>query len=111
SEAARDALLAEPAIREALESALSADIALVGIGSVGIGSSNVILDGLALSSDEREEFLAKNPVGDTCCRFFDANGKAIGGVVHDRVLAVELEELRRIPMVVGIATGAEKVAG
>ena len=111
SEAARDALLAEPAIREALESALSADIAMVGIGSVGIGSSNVILDGLALTDDERAAFLAENPVGDTCCRFFDAEGKAIGGVVHDRVLAVALEELRRIPMVIGVATGAEKVAG
>ncbi|HLU60119.1 MAG TPA: sugar-binding transcriptional regulator [Pseudonocardia sp.] len=111
SEAARDALLAEPAIRAALESALSADVAIVGIGSVGIGSSNVILDGLALSPEEREAFLAENPVGDTCCRFFDADGKPIGGVVHDRVLAVELEELRRIPVVVGVATGAEKVAG
>lgn len=111
SETARDALLAEPAIREALESALSADIAMVGIGSVGVGSSSVILDGLALSPDERAAFLAENPVGDTCCRFFDADGTAIGGVVHDRVLAVELEELRRIPTVVGVATGAEKVAG
>ncbi len=97
SETARDALLAEPAIREALQSALSADIAMVGIGSVGIGSSNVILDGLALTPDERAAFLAENPVGDTCCRFFDADGKPIGGVVHDRVLAVELDELRRIP--------------
>ena len=111
SETARDALLAEPAIREALQSALSADIAMVGIGSVGIGSSNVILDGLALTADERAAFLAENPVGDTCCRFFDADGKSIGGVVHDRVLAVELEELRRIPMVVGVATGAEKAPG
>jgi DNA-binding transcriptional regulator LsrR (DeoR family) len=111
SETARDALLAEPAIREALQSALSADIAMVGIGSVGIGSSNVILDGLALTPDERAAFLAENPVGDTCCRFFDADGTQIGGVVHDRVLAVELEELRRIPMVVGVATGAEKAAG
>lgn len=108
---ARDALLAEPAIHEALQSALSADIAMVGIGSVGIGSSNVILDGLALTPQERAEFMAEGPVGDTCCRFFDAEGRPIGGVVHDRVLAVELEELRRIPVVVGVATGAEKIAG
>jgi DNA-binding transcriptional regulator LsrR (DeoR family) len=111
SETARDALLAEPAIHEALQSALAADIAMVGIGSVGTGSSNVILDGLALTSDERAAFLKENPVGDTCCRFFDAAGRSIGGVVHDRVLAVELDELRRIAVVVGVATGAEKTAG
>jgi DNA-binding transcriptional regulator LsrR (DeoR family) len=84
---------------------------MVGIGTVGIGSSNVIVDGLALTDDERAAFLAEKPVGDTCCRFFDSDGKSVGGVVHDRVLAVELEELRRIPVVVGVATGAEKAAG
>src|ERR671915_655229 len=80
SETARDALLAEPAIREALQSALSADIAMVGIGSVGIGSSKVILDGLALTDDERAGFLAENPVGDTCCGFVD-------GLITDSGLA------------------------
>jgi DNA-binding transcriptional regulator LsrR (DeoR family) len=111
SETARDALLAEPAIREALQSALAADIAMVGIGTVGTGSSSLILDGLGLTADERAAFLAENPVGDTCCRFYDADGRPINGPVHDRVLAVELAELRRIPLVVGVATGAGKTAG
>jgi DNA-binding transcriptional regulator LsrR (DeoR family) len=111
SEGARDALLAEPAIKEVLQRAASADIAMVGIGSVGTGSSNDILEGLGLSPAERQEFLDAGPVGDACCRFFDAAGRAIRGVVHDRVLAVELDDLRRIPVVVGVATGVEKAPG
>jgi DNA-binding transcriptional regulator LsrR (DeoR family) len=111
SETARDALLAEPAVADVLQRAQTADIAMVGIGTVGTGSSREMLDGLGLSASERKAFLAARPVGDTCCRFFDAAGQAIRGVVHDRVLAVELDDLRRIPTVIGVATGVEKAPG
>jgi DNA-binding transcriptional regulator LsrR (DeoR family) len=111
SEAARDALLQEPAIGEVLARARTADIAMVGIGTAGTGSSNEIVDGLGLSGAERKAFLAAGPVGDTCCRFFDAAGRPIDGVVHDRVIAIELEQLAAIPIVVGVATGVEKAPG
>jgi DNA-binding transcriptional regulator LsrR (DeoR family) len=105
------ALRAEPAIREAFDHALSADIAMVGIGAVGGGSSAQILDGLALTPTQRAEFFAANPVGDTCCRFFDAAGNQIQGEVYDRVLAVDLADLPRIPTVIGVATGPDKAPG
>jgi DNA-binding transcriptional regulator LsrR (DeoR family) len=111
SRTARDALLAEPSINEVITRARSADIAVVGIGTVGIGSTRHILDGLGLTPAQRQAFLAEGPVGDSCCRFFTAQGRPIGGVVHDRVLAVELDDLRQIPTVVGLATGAEKAPG
>jgi DNA-binding transcriptional regulator LsrR (DeoR family) len=111
SETARDALLAEPTVADVLQRAQTADIAMVGIGAVGTGSSREMLDGLGLSAGERKSFFAEGPVGDTCCRFFDAAGRAIRGVVHDRVLAVELDHLRQIPAVVGVATGPKKAPG
>lgn len=111
SRAARDALLAEPAIAEVLARALTADIAMVGIGAVGTGSSAQIIDGLGLSDADRTAFLAEGPVGDTCCRYFDARGRPIGGVVDERVLAIELEQLKAIPTVIGVATGPGKVPG
>ena len=111
SEQARDALLAEPSIAAVLAQARSADIALVGIGTVGVGSSVQVLEGLALSPAEHEAFMAENPVGNICCRFFDSQGQTVGGVVDDRVLAVGIDDLRRIPTVVGVATGCQKTAG
>jgi DNA-binding transcriptional regulator LsrR (DeoR family) len=111
SEAARDALLAEPTVADVLERAKAADIAMVGIGSVGAGSSSEMLHWLGLSDAERWAFLANDPIGDTCCRFFDAAGRAVPGVVQDRVLAVDLDDLRRIPTVIGVATGVEKAPG
>jgi DNA-binding transcriptional regulator LsrR (DeoR family) len=111
SETARDSLLAEPTIAEVLQRALTADIAMVGMGAIGIGSSNDIINGLELAPAELAAFFAQAPVGDACCRFFDAEGRPVGGVVHDRVLAIELDQLRRIPTVIGVATGAEKAPG
>ena len=111
SESARDTLLAEPSIGHIVARARAANIALVGIGSFGSGSSSEVLEGLGLTRSERDAFLSQNPVGDTCCRFFDATGRAIRGAVHDRVLAVDLDDLRRIPTVIGVATGSEKTAG
>ncbi|MDT7580937.1 MAG: hypothetical protein QOK35_2201, partial [Pseudonocardiales bacterium] len=111
SEVARDSLLAEPAIENVLTRARAADIAMVGIGTVGRGSSTEIVDGLGLSAAERRAFLAAGPVGDVCCRFFDAAGTPVRGVAHERVLGVDLDELRAIPTVIGVATGVDKVAG
>jgi len=111
SESARDSLVAEPTVADVLGRAQTADIAMIGIGTVGAGSSNEILDGLGLSAAERKAFFAGGPVGDPCCRFFDANGEPILGAVNDRVIAIELDQLRRIPTVIGVATGVEKVPG
>jgi DNA-binding transcriptional regulator LsrR (DeoR family) len=111
SESARDALLAEPSIGQIVARARAADIALVGIGTFDSGSSSEVLDGLGLTGWQRGAFLSQGPVGDMCCRFFDGAGRAIRGTVHDRVLAVDLEDLRRIPAVIGVATGSEKTAG
>ena len=111
SQSARDALVAEPSVVEVLERAQAADIAMVGVGAVGFGSSKEVIEGLGLDPVEREAFFAEEPVGDACCRFFDAQGRPIGGVVRDRVLAIELDRLRRIRTVIGVATGPEKAPG
>lgn len=108
---ARDALLAERSIVQALDSARHADIAFVGVGTPAHGSSAAILAALSLSPQEEKEFWAAQPVGDIAARYFDAAGREIHGAVHDRVLAVTLGDLARIPTVVGVASGRVKVSG
>ena len=51
------------------------------------------------------------PVGDIAARYFDADGSAVLGPVHDRVLAVTLDDLAAIPTVVGLAYGRVKAPG
>ncbi|MPY57622.1 sugar-binding transcriptional regulator [Streptomyces spongiae] len=109
--ASRRILLAEPSVQDALSAAEQVGIALVGIGSHGVGASAAIIDALVLDAREREEFERRQPVGDLCARFFDSRGRAIPGPVEDRVLAVSLDQLSRIPRVAGVAAGAEKAHG
>jgi DNA-binding transcriptional regulator LsrR (DeoR family) len=111
SKAGRDVLLAEPAILSTLNSAKHAQVAVVGIGSVGHGSSATLLDAMNLNAEERASFDAARPVGDVCARFFDADGRPVTGPVDDRVLAVSLSDLAAIPTVAGVAVGQEKVSG
>lgn len=111
SSEAVEALMREPSIADALEAARSVQVALVGIGTHGSGSSGALVQALDLAAEHRKEFEAQQPVGDICARFFNAAGEPVYGAVHDRVLAVTLEDLRRIPTVVGVAAGREKAAG
>jgi DNA-binding transcriptional regulator LsrR (DeoR family) len=104
-------LLREQTIAGALDVAKKADIAMVGIGTPGIGSSEALLGALGLTPAQRAEFDASGAVGDVCGRFYDLAGREVRSVVAERVLAVTLDDLRAIPTVAGVAAGAEKAPG
>src|SRR4029450_10731836 len=72
-------LLRERTIAAALDVAKRADLAVVGIGTPGIGSSEALLAALALTAAERAAFDAARPVGDVCGRYYDLDGGAGGG--------------------------------
>ncbi|MPY57632.1 sugar-binding transcriptional regulator [Streptomyces spongiae] len=111
TKASRDTLMAEPSIRSVLEAGRKSSVAFLGVGAVGVGSSAAVIESLHLSDRDRAAFEAADPVGDVCARFFDEDGSPVHGAVEDRVLAVTLEDLRRISTVVGLAAGVEKARG
>lgn len=104
-------LRGESSIGEVLTAAAGVDLALVGIGSLGVHSSPLVLGLMRLSEAERAAFEAQRPVGDVCGRFIDAHGVPLGAPTDQRVLAVTFSELLRVPEVVGVAAGAEKAPG
>lgn len=111
SRATRDTFLQESSIGGVLEDAGRATIAIVGVGTLGSGASSAIVESMRLTPQERAEFEAAGPVGDCCTRFFDAAGRPVHSVVDERVVAIELDALTRIPTVVGVAAGAAKAPG
>src|SRR5664279_2661012 len=68
--AARDTMLNERSVSDALDTARRADVAVVGIGAVNAGSSSAILRAFGLTDVERREFELAHPVGDVAARFF-----------------------------------------
>lgn len=107
----REAFLREPSIRDVLSASRRATVAIVGVGNVGSGASSAIIDSMNLSADDAAAFAASGAVGDCCTRFFDRHGELVESVVNDRVIAIDLPDLRNIPTVVGVAAGEQKAAG
>jgi len=106
----RDSLMAEPSVSRVLDIARKADVALVGIGSAGSTSSEMLIDEFSLSKNERE-LTFKNMAGDIAARFFNAQGRILSANLDNRVIGLTLDEIRKIPKVIGVASGADKVLG
>lgn len=110
SEAVR-ALRRTRAIERQLARAAESDVALLGIGGFGAGFAAQLLESGHLDAKERCAFEQAGVVGDVLARFYDASGEQQVTPLRDRVLALELDELREIPRRVGVAEGLEKVPG
>ena len=104
----RDALWSEPGLRELLARARKVDLAIVSVGDVS-EQSTLFREGL-LSSSELASLVAAGAVGDVLCHFVDAQGKVVDHPFNRRVVAVALEDLRRVPRIVVAAGGRRKVA-
>ncbi len=81
------------------------DVALVGIGHL---KSSVLIDRGVLGEQDLARLLELGAIGETCGRFFDANGQECDSDYRDRVISIPLEKLRRVPLVVGATVGAER---
>jgi DNA-binding transcriptional regulator LsrR (DeoR family) len=101
----KDAMLRDGSIRAALESAASREMALVGIGTLD-ESAPLIRFG-HISARDRRRLLAAGAIGDVCTRFFTPEGEAVH-VLDDRLIAIEWDVLKRIPLVVAMAAGIDK---
>jgi DNA-binding transcriptional regulator LsrR (DeoR family) len=111
SSQAREALLTERSIVQSLDAARDADVAFVGIGTPAHGSSAAILSALDLAARDEKAFWAAQPAGDIAARYFDHAGRPVKGAVYDRVLGVDLDDIARIPTVVGVVHGRVKAPG
>lgn len=105
------AMLAEPIVLEALRDAASCELAVVGIGSMGVHWSATLSLASVLSPAEMAEVRAAGIAGDVCGRTLNDDGEAVRTSVDDHLIGLTLDELRDIPEVIGIAAGAEKSRG
>jgi DNA-binding transcriptional regulator LsrR (DeoR family) len=104
----RDALISDPLVREAMVLLDRLTMALVGIGS--ITPSPILREsGNIFSGEELNRLREKKAVGDISLRFFDADGNPIESSLNDRLVSVELEQLKRVDRVIGMAGGARKL--
>ncbi|HEU5079467.1 MAG TPA: sugar-binding transcriptional regulator [Opitutaceae bacterium] len=101
----RDALLALPQVRNVHENLTRASVALVGLGTL---SNSVFVERGTLDAAMIRELQRAGAVGELCGRFIDASGQECATSWRDRVISVEIEQLRKIPHVVGVVSGSDR---
>ncbi len=96
-------LLADPSIQRVLHLWPQARCVLMGVGAPPLIRSDYPHFVPTGSSSLRAA------VGDVCSRFYDRNGAPIEFDGSERLIAVELEALKRIPVTIAVAIGKDKV--
>jgi DNA-binding transcriptional regulator LsrR (DeoR family) len=105
----RQVLLDDPYVQEAVRRFDTITLALVGIGTVE-PSPMLARSGNVFTEAELAALSDAGAVGDICLRFFDADGEPVDHPLGDRVIGIELHQLRGCRRSVGIAGGARKLA-
>lgn len=104
-------LARSPLVAAALRQARAVDLAVIGVGTFDQESSRLFLREVAeASAEELAEAEAKGVIGQICGRFFDVSGSQVDIALTERVLSIDLPDLRRIPSVAIVASGSAKAA-
>jgi DNA-binding transcriptional regulator LsrR (DeoR family) len=104
--AVRDAFINHGGVRDVLERARAANIALIGIGNARDDSAVVRMG--CFSESEMRGLRDGGAVGDILGSFFDLDGHAVADGVGDRVVAIGRADLERINCVVAICSERDK---
>lgn len=100
-------LLEEPQIKKVIDLANQANIALVGIGQ--ISENATFFKSMNITQEELKEIKKEGTVGSIGTSFINSEGAEVGINFSRRMLGITGENLRKVPLVIGFASGASKV--
>ncbi len=103
----RDLLMEEPHIKSHFQKIKSTDLAIIGLGSTKPELSAQFRSG-HITMEDSEKLISEGAVGDICGSYIDINGHLCHSSLNDRMIAVSLADLKRIPTVIGVAAGEKK---
>jgi len=108
SAAAQQVMLGDSYVRATMGQFRRVTMALVGIGAL---QPSIMLanSGNTFTSEELHDLEARGAVGDICLRFYNKEGKPVGGPLDERVIGMTFDEIRAVPRVVAVAGGDRKV--
>ena len=106
----RSALVQLRHVKEVLDIARKAQVAVVGVGNISPTGSS-FLQFTSLSAQEIQKIIDEEAgVGEILARVLDSSGKVCAQDYADRVIGLDLEDLRAIPLSIGIAALENKAA-
>lgn len=102
-----EAFCADAAVANVLALARGANMAIMGIGAVG-PQPTPLWENDVISPDELAGLISQGVVGEINLHYFDAEGRQVPSSLDHRVVGLTLEEIRDIPLTVGVAGGERK---
>ena len=98
----------EKAVNFILDEFKRLNVIVVGIG-VPDKANHTLEKAGYVSGGERRKLVERGAAGDMCLQFYDGEGNTEPfGFFNDRVAAIRLEDIRRVPSKIGIAGGKRK---
>ena len=101
----RNALFRHEQVKSVRNLFKALDAALVGIGTL---EDSLFIYQEALKPAQVRTLLAKGAVGEICGRFFGPKGKECPSPYKDQVVSIRLEELVKVPLVIGVTMGRDR---
>lgn len=105
----RDALIAIRQISSVLDMARKAQVAVLGIGSVAPGTSTYFELPSLHEVDRRRLIEEFHGTGELLAQIVDSNGQPCAPDYNCRVIGISLDDLRGIPLTIGVAATMTKV--
>ncbi len=103
----RDTLVSLEQVRAVQQHLSRARVALVGVGTL---ANSVFVERGTLDVAMVRELRRAGAVGEICGRFFDDRGRECATGWRDRVISIELAQLRRIPLALAVVSGTDRTA-
>jgi DNA-binding transcriptional regulator LsrR (DeoR family) len=82
-------------------------VTVVGIGAIG-PSDLIVNSGNFFAGESHDDLVKRGAIGNICFRFYDRDGNAVESPTMERVIGIELEQLRRVPRAVLVCGGEAK---
>jgi DNA-binding transcriptional regulator LsrR (DeoR family) len=107
SEATRDVILGQPAIRDVFDRIKRLDLALVSAGD--LHSKSTIMQVGLVGKDDLTSLQKAGAAGDLCCHWLDELGRVVDHPLNRRAIAPPPLALKQIPCVIVPSGGPNKV--
>lgn len=105
--AVKQALQNDGRIADTLQLAAQCDMGIVAIGAAGPSCPLVQMGNC--EAQVIADLRARGAIGEIIGRFYDIEGKALGYELDDRLIGLDLTQIRALPFVVAVSGGEERV--
>jgi deoxyribonucleoside regulator len=104
----RELLMRESTVVDTLKYFSKLDLAIVGIGAIKPTIQSTLLRSGYVSATELASLKRAGAVGDVFSYFLNDDGEVVRTEIYNRLITIDLADIRRIATTLGVATGERK---